>query len=558
MKKSLLSLLCAVIAFVASAEPSTVYVNPLHNNAGAESLIANRIYKKALLGLTKARTISITSGDRTIHPRSDEAKNYHYIMDINLNTAEVEEAGSLGNLAGSIKELGGVLGIGKTSSTPREPDWDGKIVAEVVITEALSGKEFFRDNVEPLSKITKDKSMALFNATEHFDNAMTDMTDDAFRIHGDVMDATEVVKNTVKKVRASVGSSYGARKGQSFELYKVVGDTYDLIGAAKCEQVLGPEESILSISGKKDADKVVSDLIQNNDGSYVIRAISRAKRGFTHELFPGLVKKFGSEGRLSYLNPYGRTSKPKVGFLGIAINDGQFSGTRESFQNKVLEGMEKVSTIDLVKTIYKNVEAARAADIDGLFEITIDKVINKSERDSQGKMKYSTEIYATVSAYDVVNNRWIEMKSIKDTGYSDENTAKATESAILSFDDKVQFFCEDVFPMAASIINAEEVKKNSVKKVRVNQGTAMGMRKGLAFDIYEQRVEGDEDSLFLLGEGKVEKDGLTASEAVLSVKGKNNGDEKLYELLQNADENTMVVLVSKTSGNIFEKINKIF
>ena len=53
--------------------------------------------------------------------------------------------------------------------------------------------------------------------------------------------------------------------------------------------------------------------------------------------------------------------------------------------------------------------------------------------------------------------------------------------------------------------------------------------------------------------GKVEKDGLTANEAILKVKGKNNGDEKLYELLQNMDENTKVVLVSKASYDIMEK-----
>ena len=33
----------------------------------------------------------------------------------------------------------------------------------------------------------------------------------------------------------------------------------------------------------------------------------------------------------------------------------------------------------------------------------------------------------------------------------------------------------------------------------------------------------------------------------------SNGDEKLYELLQNMDENTKVVLVSKASYDIMEK-----
>lgn len=84
-------------------------------------------------------------------------------------------------------------------------------------------------------------------------------------------------------------------------------------------------------------------------------------------------------------------------------------------------------------------------------------------------------------------------------------------------------------------------------------GTDMGVKKGMAFDIYEQRAEGGADSRFLLGEGKVEKEGLNPHEAILKVKGKNNGDKKLYELLQNADENTSIILVSKASYDFLEK-----
>ena len=68
------------------------------------------------------------------------------------------------------------------------------------------------------------------------------------------------------------------------------------------------------------------------------------------------------------------------------------------------------------------------------------------------------------------------------------------------------------------------------------------------------RKEGDDESRFLLGEGKVEKDQLSETEAILKVKGKNNGDQRLFDLQQNIDENTVIVLVSKASYDIFDKM----
>lgn len=37
------------------------------------------------------------------------------------------------------------------------------------------------------------------------------------------------------------------------------------------------------------------------------------------------------------------------------------------------------------------------------------------------------------------------------------------------------------------------------------------------------------------------------------MKGKNDGHKKLYQLLQNADENTEIVLISKASYSILDR-----
>jgi len=528
-------------AVSASAAVSTVYVNPLQNKAGANAVIAKRLYKKALLGLTKAKTISISSGSQSIAPGSADAQNYDYILTLELAAATNEEAGSIGNLLGA---FGGGA---------KNPDWEGKLTTNIVIVNAKTGQEVFNTTLAPRAT-DKDKALALFNATNNFDYDMTDMTDDAFRIAGEVTEATEVnKKNIVKKVRAQVGAKDGARKNQAFALYKVAGGNEEMIGFAKCEQVLNSDESILSVDGKKDADKVISDLIQNNDGSYQIIAQSKSRSGFLHENFQGIDKMFTSEGRSHYMDPFNRTAKPKVAFLAVEINDAKFASQKDEFQSKVVNGMSEVPTIDLVTTIYPSVEAAREAGIDGLIEISIDKVFTGTEKTKEGKTEYSTKILYTVAGVDVVNNKWIDMKSFSGYGSSDESAAKANADALSLMDNRVQKFSEDLFPVAASILVTEEVKKNSVKKVRIDVGTDMGLKKGMTFDIFEQRADGGDDSRYLLGEGKVEKDGLAAKEAILKVKGKNNGDEKIYDLLQNADENTKIVLISKANYDILDK-----
>ena len=542
MRKFLSILTCALLAVSASADVSTVYVNPMQNTAGADAVVAKRLYKKALLGLTKAKTISIASGSRNIVPGSADAGKYDYILTIDLTGATTSEAGTVSNLLGAL-----------SSSAQKDPDWEGKLTTDITILDAATGGEAFKTTLAPTA-VNKDKALAIFNATNNFDYDVTDMTDDAFRVSGEIAEATEVDKKSiVKKVRAQIGSKNGARKNQAFELYKVAGDNQELIGYAKCEQVLNDNESILSINGKKDADKVISDLIQNGDGSYSIMAWSRSKSGFLHDNFQGFDKMFTNEGRPHYLDPFNRTAKPRIAFLAVDINDNSFASQKENFQNTVVKGMEEVPTVEIVRTIYPSVEDARNAGIDGLIEITIDKVFNTTEKTKEGKTEYKTEILYTLAGIDVTGNKWIDMKSFSGFGSSLENAAKANADALSLVDNRVQKYSEDLFPVAASIISTEEVKKNSVKKVRIDVGTDMGAKKGMAFDIFEQRAEGGADSRFLLGEGKVEKDGLTANEAILKVKGKNNGDEKLYELLQNMDENTKVVLVSKASYDIMEK-----
>lgn len=545
MRKFLLLLVGFILTFSVTAAVKSVYVNPMQNQSGVDAVIAKRLYKKALLGLTKSKTISISSGSKDIAPGSEEAQKYDYILSINLAKVTITEKTDLGKALSSL--------LNSSNSKTKDPEWNCDLSTNILIVNAKTGSEVFKTTLTTSSS-DKDKSIAMFDATNNFDYEATDMIDDAFRVKGEVMEATEIdKKNVVKKVRMHAGSKDGVRKNQTYEIYKVVGDKKELIGFANCEQVLSNDESILSIKGKKDGDKVISELIQNGDGSYIIEAWSRSRNNFLHNNFQFVDKMFSREGR-SYLDPFNRSAKPKIGFLAVEINDNSFSAQKENFQGMVIRGMKNVPTIELNRIIYPSVEAALEDGMDGVIEITIDKVFNTTSKDKEGKTYYKTKILYTVAGIDVVNNKWIDMKSYSGFGTSKENAAKSNAGALGLMDDKLSKFSEDIFPVSASVLNTEEVNKKSVKKIRINVGTNMGVKKGMAFDIFEQRAEGGADSRFLLGEGKVEKDGLSPTEAILKVKGKNNGDEKLYELLQNIDEDTEIVLVSKASYNLLDKV----
>lgn len=549
MKKISILFVALTIALMASANVFKIYVNPLKTNAYVDNVVAERLFKKGMLGLTKAKTIAVTSGRDALQPGSEAAKAYDYILDMTLTAVNIDEAGTPSNI------IKGVTGIFGKQNDNIKTDWLGTLETEVVIRDAATGDEVYKTTLKPHGT-DKDKDMAIYKATNHFDYETTDMTDNVFRTQGEVIEATELdKKNIVKKVRVAVGQDQGARKNQVFELYKVAGGKSELIGAAKCERVLSHNEAILTVNSKKGADKVLSGLIQNNDGTYTIEARSCAKSNFIHDNFQAIDKMFTAEGRSNYVDPVGRTSKFKVGFLEVDIHDSNIYSQKEVFENKVLAGMKNVSTINVTPTIYRSVESAREAGMDGLVEVSIDKVIRSTESTNDGKTKYDTEVYFTVTGIDASNGRWVEMQSLSKSGTSYEKSSDADSDAVKQVERAVRLFCENVFPVYASIINAQEVdaKKGAVKKVRVNVGTNMGLKSGLHFDVYEQRAEGGEESRFLLGTGKVDGKDLTATEATINISGKDGGEKTLYQLIQNADENTNIVLISKAGSNFLDK-----
>ncbi len=553
----MLMLVC-VVTIAMAQQRRAIYVNPVQNNTELKDNIANRLYKKGVLGLTKARTIAVTTGDRAMKPGSEEAQPYDYILTMTVNKIDATDlVGEVKDAIGGVKEI---FGKKSDSNSQRKPRYTTTIYTDITITDAKSGEKVYSTVLTSQSS-DEDKNVGYFDAANGFHGTMLDMADDVFKIGGDVIEATEVdKKGKVKKVRVQVGSKDGARKDLWFDLYKVTDGKKEMLGAAKCEQVLNGEESILSVTGKKGGDKALNDALSNLDGSYTLTAVSCSKSGLMHDF--GFDKHKFQSARAPYLDPVGRAGKPKVAFIDIEAYDQSMNGRMKEISDMLLGSLGDASGIEIVPKVYNSVAEANADGIDGLLSLVIDMVTRKSEPGKNYKgeavTKYTTKMYYTLSAIDVKNNSWIDMLS-SDKQSTEESQDKADLSAISGLKDKVKNFSEDAFPVACTVMEAKKVneKKKEVKEISVNAGTAEGLRKGMIFDVFEQRKEGGDDARFLIAEGKVKGDGLTAGEAILSIKGKNDGDKILLDLIQNMNEDTEIILISKANHGVFGFIDNV-
>lgn len=551
MKKILLSLLLLVcVTSVAMAQyRRQIYVNPLQNNSELSSTTANRLYKKGMLGLTKSRSIAVTRGEQVLPPGQAAGEVYDYILTFTIDNADAVDVRA--ELKDAVKEIAGIFGSKSNgSSTNDKPNYQATISTTVTIVNAATGEKVYETDLV-CSASNEDKNLGWLEATGNYDLAALDMADDAFTIIGEVLEAVEVdKKGKVKKVRVQAGSNNGARKDLWFDLYMNVGGQKTFMGNAKCEQVLNGEESVLSVTSKKDGDKALNEALSNLDGSYTITAESRAKGGFMRKNLKTFDKiKFKSE-RPSYLDPAGRGTKAKVAFYNIEAASSTVAP--KDLMDMVLHAANKAAGIEVVPTLYSSVDAAREAGIDGLIEVSVDMMQRSSEQKKNYKgepyTEYKSKMYYSISGIDVAGNKQIDMLSKYELGNSSKTAADADTDALNDAIEDVQHFCEDVFPISCNIMEALKTneKKQEVKEASIDAGTAMGVDKGMIFDIFEQRSEGGDDARFLIGEGKV-KGGLDLNECVISIKGKNDGDKKLFDLIKNLSEDTEIILISKAN-----------
>lgn len=530
-------LLCCCIS--AQAQRGRLYVNPIQARIDVDNNTSKRIQRSVLLGLSRAKHVVVTHGSVAKDNATLQAEGYDFALTPVIVKASVEQDTEL-------------------LSDKKKDSYTASQEVSFVLTVLASG----RQTASPYTTSASDKysQMASYKAAEKFTEGAIDFVDEKLVLTGTILEVVSLDSKDkeAKQVRVDIGSSDGIRKGMMFDVYKAAGDkdaaeaaalqgNATLLGKARCEQIVNANESYLKVYGSKDGDMAVLEALQNmvDDTSYNIVVVSRAI-GEWGKVGKGIADAVtAKKERGNYYEPdFSRVAKLRVGLMGCTSGNSNVSSSDvELLLKNAVKALGKVTTIDFTSTAYSSVEQAQAAGLDGLIDISFDNKEEGTERTKDGKTNYTVNVAISLAGINVHTGEWLEMRSYEQP-YSGEDRSSLLTKSVEGLADDIKKFAEDVYPVAGTIVEITEIKKNKAKKASINIGSNVGVRKNMMFDIYEQTLDGDAESRILLGTGKVSGD-PAADSAIINVKGSNDGDSRLLELIQNQDGTIEAVIISR-------------
>lgn len=551
MRKTILLSLCLLVGLLASAQTQKpkVYLQPITHTCDVNTATQNRVQSAIVYGMSNARTIIMTKGDKTLDATTLKAQGYDLALQMDIKKCEVKRTDPL-------------FGGKSTASDGKTNQAD--IELSVKATKLTNNVQDIKATT--LSGIgTNDNSedMALLRATYDFMTSAKEYVDDNIPVYAYFVDGTEQSNEDgeVKNAIINVGSTRGIRKGLMFRVFKVdAANKTEELGKARAEQVLSATETLVYVYGRKSGDKKIFSALQNSDGSTKIMLQSRSEAffGALGDQLSQVVKGREEKGE-TYKTELGRTAKPTIGLIKASSMDNSSSSSDlDKFLDASLAGILDCSTVK-IGDVTGDLATARQKGYPAAVEIALDHIETKSAT-KDGKTTYTATVDASACAVDVNTGAWINMRLFQHTA-TGEDESKAKENALGSFKTDYRKFLEDVFPVTGLLTDEVEAKKDKVQAGWINIGSNLGVQKGMMFDIYKQLKDVGEDSREFLGTGKVQKD-VEANRAYIKVKGSNDGDEKIYQLLQNStDDNVQIVVVSRAKidrfSTFFGGINSI-
>lgn len=548
-REFLLTAFAALVAMSANAQVEKVYMNPVQSAVSMDSNKKNRLQTKLIMGMSKAHTLKTTKGQTLTANGKLASDGYKYALNVNVTEASHKQDEEL-------------------FSSKKKDTYTATVKMNVALVDVTNGKEVASSLFE-CSASNKDINTAYYKAFNTVDEDIIDFIDNSLPVTAEMIEIYEsnVDKEDAeaKAVKVNKGAAAGVRRDMMFTVYKEVNGDRQEIGKARCEQVLSADESLLKVYGKEDGDKTVAELFKNMDGSFNVVFVSRSKK-LWGKLGSSLTKVFKKDERTNYYEPdLDRQAKLKVGLMGInAANSSVTKEALELLASETVEGLSKVTTIDFVKQLHPTLEAAQKAGLDGLINITFDKLDQTTSKTKEGKTKYESHAYISIEGINVHDGSWIEMTDADQPHSSLENAAEAVKKAVDAMDDHIKKFAEDVFPVAGKVMEIKEAKdyvdkkskkkkaeednaqpakqRGSVKVASISIGSNVGVRKNMMFDIYKQIKGVGADSRVFLGTGKVSEN-PSATEAVIKIKGSKKGDEVIYDILKNATDDSIEIIV---------------
>lgn len=506
-----------------------IYVNPITYSSGsnisqAECLSASNNY---LMGISKAKHVSITSGHDKISVQTAAQKGFDYLLNVNVNSITTEK-----------NEL-----FSKNGSE----SYFGKCVVRHNLISVETGKELFSGEIIGNSSNSIEK-VARFESTTKLNNDALAMIDDALPIIATQINVEEADDDKVKTAIINLGSEVGARKGMMFVIQQTIGSKTTDLATARLEQILGNNSSRLNIYSKKGGERKVLDAMNNADENTIITAKSRALNSMA-AWGKDVLKSFGmtkEDKGDSYPSDINRTKKTKVALNHVYGKSQLSSEANDAFASAVSEGFTDCSTIDTGLSDAKTIDEAAAQGWDALVDITITDASSKRGEDvktSEGiKPTYIGTVTMSLYAINVATQAGINLRNITEssTGYTPN---EAIAGAFIKVGKPTRKFFDDVFPVESKLETVTKFNKkgDEAKEASLSIGTAMGVQKNTKFDIFKQNLLIGEDSREEIGHGEVKKD----PEQGTSILVIQDGGKEIATILQSSDPDVGIIVVSR-------------
>lgn len=532
MKKSvifMLMFLCIISGNAQNQAKPKIYVNPITYSDGSN--IAQEEYLSAsnnyLMGISKAKHVSITQGHEKINVQTALQKGFDYLLDVNVNSITTTKV-----------EL-----LSKTNSER----FNGKCVVGQNMISVKTGKTLISNEITGSCTNSVEK-VARFESTTALHNDALAMIDDTFPIVATQINVEEADDNKVKTVIINQGSEAGARKGMMFVIQQTNGSETTDLATARLEQILGKNSSRLNVFSKKGGEKKVLDALNNADESTVFNAKSRALNSWAamgKEVLTsyGITKEDKGD---SYPSDINRTAKPKVALYHVNGGANLSKEASDALATTITESFTNCSTIEPGKTNAKTIEEAAAEGWDALVEITITDASSKRGEDIKTKdgtkPLYKGSVTISLYAINVSTQAGINLRNITET-----STGETADEAITNTFKRVakpaRKFFDDVFPVESRLeaVTNFNKKGNEAKEASLSIGSAMGVRKNTKFDIFKQNLFIGEESREEIGHGEVKKD----PEQGTSILVIQDGGEEIASILQSGDPDVGIIVVSR-------------
>ncbi|MBQ3767880.1 MAG: hypothetical protein II866_02645 [Prevotella sp.] len=536
MKKTILLmvvLLCSILVNAQEQVKPKIYVNPITYSDGSnisqsECLSASNNY---LMGINKAKHVSITCGREKINTQTAAQKGYDYILNVNVNsiTAKKDELFKKEN----------------------SESYTGTCVVGHELISVKSGEALCKGQISG-SASNAVESVARFESTTGLNNDALAMIDDALPIIATQINIEEADDDRVETAIINLGSEAGARKGMMFVIQQTKGSETTDLATARLEQILGKNSSRLNVFSKKGGEKKVLDAMNNADENTVITARSRALNSLA-AWGKDALKNFGlkkEDKGDSYPSDINRTKKPKVAINNIYYASQLSNEASDALAAAIAESFTGCATIETGKTNAKTIENAAQEGWDALVDVTVTDASSKRGKDIQTKdgtkPTYIGSVTLSLYAINVATQAGINLRNISETS-SGETEEQAIANAFKRIAKPAKKFFEDVFPVESRLETVTKFNKkgDEAKEASLSIGSSMGVKKNTKFDIFKQNLSVGEDSREEIGHGEVKKDPETGT-SILVIQ---DGGKEIATILQSGDPDVGIIVVSRGHVN---------